>query len=84
MARRRPWRLVSGQTAKQPIRAPACWMPTAMELMRVASASVKLKSVWKEGKVRTPPFVFFFCRVSEVSSVYGLGISKWAQLQSPS
>ena len=55
MARRRPWRLVRGQMAKQPIRAAACWMPTAMELMRVASASVKLKSVWKEGKVRTPP-----------------------------
>lgn len=64
MARRRPWRLVSGQMAKQPIRAPACWMPTAMELMWVASASVKLKSVWKEGKVRTPPLS------SKVSSVH--------------
>ncbi|KKA22764.1 hypothetical protein T310_3221 [Rasamsonia emersonii CBS 393.64] len=37
MATRRPWRLLTGQMAKQPTRAPTCWMPTEMALTEVSS-----------------------------------------------
>jgi hypothetical protein len=41
MAILRPQRFVTGQMMKQPARAPACWMPTAMELTLVSLALLK-------------------------------------------
>ena len=55
IARRRPWRFVSGQISRHPARAPACWMPTAMALTWVWSRAEYWKSRRKESNVRTPP-----------------------------
>lgn len=55
MAILRPQRLVTGQMMKQPAKAPACWMPTAMELTLVSFALLNANDDWNDSKVRTPP-----------------------------
>lgn len=52
---RRPKNLAMGETKKQPKKAPAWRMETALELTLVFWALVYPKSFWKDSRERTPP-----------------------------